>query len=72
VSQSLASLASDAGVSQPTTRAWLSVLEASFIVMRLPAWHRILGKRLVYGGDDRQARSGCEIVPWSMLAAEGS
>lgn len=43
----LSSLASDCGVSQPTARAWLSVLEASFIVFRLPPLHRNLGKRLV-------------------------
>lgn len=41
------SLASDCGVSQPTAKAWLSVLEASFIVFRLPAFHANLRKRLV-------------------------
>ncbi len=40
-------LASDCGVSQPTARAWLGVLEASFIVFRLPPFHANLGKRLV-------------------------
>ena len=41
------SLAADAGVSQPTAKAWLGVLEASFIVFRLPAFHANLRKRLV-------------------------
>ena len=41
------SLASDCGVSQPTAKAWLSILEATFIVFRLPPFHRNLGKRLV-------------------------
>ena len=41
------SLASDCGVSQPTAKAWLSILEASFIVFRLPPFHRNLGRRLV-------------------------
>ena len=41
------SLASDCGISQPTARAWLGVLEASFIVFRLPAFHANLRKRLV-------------------------
>lgn len=41
------SLASDCGMSQPTAKAWLSILEASFIVFRLPPFHRNLGKRLV-------------------------
>ncbi len=41
------SLADDSGVSQPTAKAWLSILEASFIVFRLPPFHVNLGKRLV-------------------------
>ncbi len=36
----------DAGVSHNTVRAWMSVLEASFIVFRLPAWHGNLRKQL--------------------------
>ena len=40
-------LASDAGVSQPTAKEWLSVLETSFVVFRLPAWHGNVRKRLV-------------------------
>ncbi len=43
----LASLGADAGVSQPTARAWLSVLEASFLCHRLPAWHRNVRKQAV-------------------------
>jgi predicted AAA+ superfamily ATPase len=41
------SLASDCGISQPTAKAWLSVLEASFIAFRLPAFHSNHRKRLV-------------------------
>lgn len=44
---SLAALGADAGVSHNTARAWLSVLEASFICFRLPAWHRNIGKQVV-------------------------
>ena len=40
-------LASDCGVSQPTAKAWLSILEASFMLFRLPPFHANLGKRLV-------------------------
>lgn len=40
-------LASDCGVSQPTAKAWLSVLETSFIAFRLPAYHSNVRKRLV-------------------------
>lgn len=43
----LSSLGRDAGVSQPTARAWLSVLEATYVCFRLPAWHRNVNKRLV-------------------------
>lgn len=42
----LSALASDCGIAQPTARAWLSVLEASFVAFRLPAWHGNLRKRL--------------------------
>ena len=41
------SLAGDCGISQPTAKAWLSVLEAGFIVFRLPSFHTNLRKRLV-------------------------
>lgn len=40
-------LASDVGVTQPTAKSWLSVLEASFIVFRLPAFVSNQRKRLV-------------------------
>lgn len=43
----LSSLAADTGVSQPTAKAWLSILEASFILFRLPPWSGNLRKRLV-------------------------
>ena len=41
------SLANDCGISQPSAKAWLSILEASFIVFRLPAFYANLRKRLV-------------------------
>ncbi len=40
-------LASDCGISQPTAKAWISILETSFIAFRLPAFHANLRKRLV-------------------------
>lgn len=43
----LSSLAADCGVSHSTARAWLSVLEASYVAFRLPPFHGNLGKRLV-------------------------
>ena len=43
----LSALAADAGISQPTAKAWMSVLEASFIAMRLPPFHANIRKRLV-------------------------
>ena len=43
----LSALAVEAGISQSTARAWLSVLEASYIVFLLQPHHRNLGKRLV-------------------------
>ncbi len=43
----LSSLANDAGVSQPTARAWLDLLQTSFIVHLLPPWFVNSGKRLI-------------------------
>lgn len=43
----LSSLANDCGISQPTASSWLSVLEASYIVFRLPPFFANLGKRLI-------------------------
>ena len=41
------SIAGDCGISQPTAKAWLSILESSFIAFRLPVLHTNLRKRLV-------------------------
>ncbi len=43
----LNALASDCGIAQTTARDWLAVLEASYIVYRLPPYHVNFGKRLV-------------------------
>ena len=42
----LSSLASDMGISHTTAREWLTILEASYIVYRLPPYHTNIGKRL--------------------------
>ena len=43
----LSTLAGDVGVSGTTLKHWLSILEASFVVFRLPPYYRNFGKRLV-------------------------
>ncbi|MDE2367950.1 MAG: ATP-binding protein [Burkholderiales bacterium] len=43
----LNSLAADCGISQPTARQWLTVLQASHLVTLVPPYHRNFGKRLV-------------------------
>lgn len=43
----VSALANDCDVSVSTAREWLSILEASFIVFRLPPYQRNYGKRLV-------------------------
>ena len=43
----LSALADDIGVRHNTIRAWLSVLEASFLVFRLPAFRRNVRKRQI-------------------------
>jgi len=45
--ENLSDLGSDAGIAHPTVRSWLSVLETSFLVFRVPRWHRSLRKRMV-------------------------
>ena len=42
-----AALANDAGVSAATVRQWLSILEASFVIYKLPPYYRNFGKRIV-------------------------
>ena len=37
----------DLGIAQTTARDWLAVLEASYVVFRLPPYHTNFGKRLV-------------------------
>lgn len=43
----LSSLGADVGVSHNTVRAWTSVLEASFIIFKLPPWVRNTRKRFI-------------------------
>jgi uncharacterized protein len=43
----LASLSNDTGVSSPTIRHWLSILEASFLIFRLPPYYENFGKRII-------------------------
>lgn len=43
----LSKLGGDAGVSHNTARSWISVLETSYIIHRLPAWHVNIRKQVV-------------------------
>ena len=43
----LTSLGNDSGVSHNTARAWISILETSYVIHRLPAWHRNIRKQVV-------------------------
>lgn len=43
----LHSLAGDVGVSSSTLKEWLSVLEASFVIFRLPPYFENFGKRII-------------------------
>jgi predicted AAA+ superfamily ATPase len=43
----LNSLAADCGITQPTARQWLTVLQASHLITLLSPYHRNFGKRLV-------------------------
>ncbi|HBE04818.1 MAG TPA: AAA family ATPase [Spirochaetia bacterium] len=43
----ISALASDSGVTQKTAAEWLTVLEASYILFRLPPFYKNISKRLV-------------------------
>jgi len=43
----LSSLAADCGISHPTARSWLSILQTSFIVYLLPPHHANFSKRII-------------------------
>lgn len=43
----LQGLANETGVSHTTARDWISILEASYIVLQLPPWHANVSKRLI-------------------------
>jgi hypothetical protein len=42
----LSRMGADAGISHNTARSWLFVLEASYLVFRLPGWHSTIRKRV--------------------------
>ncbi|OGV42538.1 MAG: hypothetical protein A2X46_04535 [Lentisphaerae bacterium GWF2_57_35] len=42
-----AAISRECGISQPTVREWISILEASYIVLHLPPYFENLGKRLI-------------------------
>ena len=44
---SLSTIAADAGITHPTVKSWLSVLEASFLIITAPGWHRTIRKQVV-------------------------
>ncbi len=41
------SISNDLGVSQPTIKKWISLLQASYIIFLLPPFYRNIGKRLI-------------------------
>ena len=43
----LSSLANDCGISSPTAKAWLSILESSFVVFSLSPYYKNFSKRLI-------------------------
>jgi len=43
----ISSLANECGISQPTAKAWLSVLESSYITFQLPPYFKNFSKRIV-------------------------
>lgn len=60
----LSTLGADVGVSHPTVRAWLSLLETSFLVFSTPPWLRNLRKRQVKAAKMHMVDSGlaCSLL----------
>ena len=46
-SLNVSALAKDCNISQPTAKAWLSILESSYLIFLLPPYHQNFNKRLV-------------------------
>jgi len=70
----LNSLANDAGISPTTAKQWISILETSFILYRLPPWHANVNKRLIktpklYFNDVGLAVHLCGIEERSQLSS---
>lgn len=60
----LDALGSDTGVSRTTIRSWLSVLEATFLILRLPAWSPNARKRAIKASKLHLADTGlaCHLL----------
>ena len=60
----LSALGADAGVRHNTAKEWLSVLEASFLVYRLPAWHKNVRKQQIKASKIHMLDSGltCHLL----------
>ena len=65
----LQNLANDCGISQVTAKEWISLLEASYILYRLPPYFQNVGKRLIkspkiliYSGDQIRKQSDVQIT----------
>jgi uncharacterized protein len=43
----LSTLAGDVGITHPTVKSWLGVLEACFLILTAPGWHRSIRKQVV-------------------------
>lgn len=43
----MSEIARELGISVPTVKKWISILEASYVVFLLPPYHRNLGKRII-------------------------
>lgn len=66
----VSSLASDAGVSYKTAHAWLSMLEASYVVYCLAPYTANLGKRLTKSPKIYFAIPDCFVISWASEAWE--
>ncbi|MCU0616689.1 MAG: ATP-binding protein [Gemmatimonadaceae bacterium] len=60
----LSRLGGDAGIAHNTAKSWLSVLEASYLIFRVPGWHASTRKQVVKGAKLHFVDSGvaCHLL----------
>ena len=67
-------LGNDIGITHNTARAWLSILETSWLGISLPAWHNTVRKQVIktpkWHFIDTGMASSSDIQPWLVYGGD--